>query len=273
MGEAGRFRIDWDDFKSTAADRFRDLIGKTDFSDVTLVSRDGQRMPSHQVILASGCSFFRTLLEEETTPKPLIFMRGVDSNILQPLITFLYTGGAEVEEELLVDFMALTEDLGVEGLANPNKTTDKGGFEEDDKRNLSGMVGNFEYEERGDDNRVTKEKDKETKIQNAKSDILKFYCDKCKRHFNIESNFNKHKLMHERGTNDLKVPIPDIDIDGFYPCNDCDKKMKDKSNFRRHFRRDHLKIEHNCGECDYSSTDSLNLRIHMKKRHNKQSFK
>ena len=88
MTQVGRFRIDWDDFKSTAADRFRDLIGKKDFSDVTLVSGDGQRIPSHQVILASGSSFFRTLLEEETTPKPLILMRGVDSNILEPLIRY-----------------------------------------------------------------------------------------------------------------------------------------------------------------------------------------
>ena len=218
MGQAGRFRIDWDDFKSTAADRFRDLIGKTDFSDVTLVSGDGQRIPSHQVILASGSSFFRTLLEEETTPKPLILMRGVDSNILEPLITFLYTGGAEVKEELLVDFMALTEDLGVEGLANPNKRTEEAGFEGDDKRNLKGMVDNFDYGDRGDG--VNEEKGKETRIQNGKSDILKFYCDKCKRHFNIESNFNKHKLMHERGTNNLEgpslVPLPDIDSDGFY---------------------------------------------------------
>ena len=274
MTESGRFCIDWDDFKSTAADRFRDLVGKKDFSDVTLVSGDGQRIPSHQVILASGCSFFRTLLEEETTPKPLIFMRGVDSNVLRPLITFLYTGGAEVKEELLVDFMALTEDLGVDGLANPNVTTDEGG-KEDDKRNLTGIVDAFEYGQREAAN-------KETKIQDAKSDILKFYCDKCKKHFNIESNFNKHKLMHAkgdgrlrfigRGTNNRKgpflVPIPDIDADGFYPCNNCDKRISDRSNYRRHFQRDHLKIEKKCDECDYSSTDPVNLRIHRKKRHN-----
>ena len=88
MTEAGRFCIDWDDFKSTAADRFRDLIGKKEFSDVTLVAADGQRIPSHQVILASGCSFFRSLLEKETTLKPLIFLRGVESNLLQPLIPY-----------------------------------------------------------------------------------------------------------------------------------------------------------------------------------------
>ena len=275
MSEAGRFCIDWDDFKSTAADRFRDLIGKKDFSDVTLVSGDGQRIPSHQVILASGCSFFRILLEEETAPKPLIFMRGVDSNILRPLISFLYTGGAEVKEELLVDFMALTEDLGVEGLANPNMTTDEG-VKEDDKRNLTGIVNEFDHEQRG----MTKERHKD-----SKSDILKFYCEKCNKHFNIEANFNKHKLMHEKGDGRLRfvgrghnnrkgpflVPIPEVDANGFYPCNQCDKRISDRSNYRRHFQRDHLKIEKKCDECDYSSTDPINLRIHRKNRHNKSN--
>ena len=192
------------------------------------------------------------------------------------VITFLYTGRAEVKEELLVDFMALTEDLGVEGLANPSNITQ----EDDDKRNLSGMIDDFDYDDKSDI-----EVTKETKMKRVKSDILKFYCEKCNRHFNIEANFDKHKLMHEKGdkrlisrrTNNRKgpflVPIPDIDEDGFYPCNNCDKRISDRSNYRRHFRRDHLKIEHKCGECDYSSTDSVNLRIHMKKRHNKQFFK
>ena len=109
MAEARRFCIDWEDFKSTAADRFRDLIGKKDFSDVTLVSADGQRIPGHQVILASGSTFFKALLEAEEAPKPLIFLRGIESNILEPLMTFLYTGRAEVREELLAEFMALTQ--------------------------------------------------------------------------------------------------------------------------------------------------------------------
>ena len=181
-----------------------------------------------------------------------------------------------MKEELLVDFMALTEDLGVEGLANPNNATE----EEDDKRNLTGITDDFEYEEQSD-KEVTKEEHRETKMKKTTSEILKFHCDKCNRHFNIEANFDKHKLMHEkgdkrlisRGTNNRKgpfmVPIPDIDEDGFYPCNICDKRISDRSNYRRHFQRDHLKIEQNCDKCDYSSTDPGRLRIHKKKQHHK----
>ena len=113
----GKYSINWDDFSATAAERFGPLIREAKFSDVTLVSGDGQRISSHQVILATGCTFFKNLFEEEAASKmPLIFLRGVEASLILPLLDFLYTGKAEVDEELLADFVVLAEDLGVEGL-------------------------------------------------------------------------------------------------------------------------------------------------------------
>ena len=118
MAAKGNYHIDWDDFTTTSSERFRALVGKKEFSDVTLVSDDGTRIPSHQVILASGCTFFQKLLvEEEISKNPLIFLRGVEASLLDPLLNFLYTGSAEVGEDLITQFVALAEDLGVEGLA------------------------------------------------------------------------------------------------------------------------------------------------------------
>ena len=45
--ELGNFSIDWKDFEALATKRFKDLVGKPEFSDVTLVSGDGQRIPGH----------------------------------------------------------------------------------------------------------------------------------------------------------------------------------------------------------------------------------
>ena len=113
----GKYSINWDDFSATAAERFGPLIREAKFSDVTLVSGDGQRISSHQVILATGCTFFKNLFEEEAASKmPLIFLRGVEASLILPLLDFLYTGKAQVDEELLADFVVLAEDLGVEGL-------------------------------------------------------------------------------------------------------------------------------------------------------------
>ena len=47
----GIFTIDWKDFTEASRKRFKDILARDDFSDVILVSGDGQRLPAHQVIL------------------------------------------------------------------------------------------------------------------------------------------------------------------------------------------------------------------------------
>ena len=108
--------INWDDFSATLNERFEILLREANFSDVTLVSGDGEKISAHQAILATGSTFFKNLLEADS--RPLIFMRGVDSSLLKPLLNFLYIGKAQVPEDLLTEFVALGADLGVEGLAN-----------------------------------------------------------------------------------------------------------------------------------------------------------
>ena len=92
MAIDGKFQIDWDDFTTACLEKFRNALGKKDFSDVTLVSSDGKRIPGHQVILASGCTFFEKLLDGEKSSKPVIFFRGTDSAVLESLLSFLYKG-------------------------------------------------------------------------------------------------------------------------------------------------------------------------------------
>ena len=62
---------------------------------------------------------------EEVSKNPLIFLRGVQASLLDPLLNFLYTGKAEVSEDLITQFVALAEDLGVEGLAKTSPAKDE----------------------------------------------------------------------------------------------------------------------------------------------------
>ena len=57
MAGKGNYHIDWDDFMTTSSERFRALVGKKEFSDVTLVSSDGKRIPGHIGIWVI-CTFF-----------------------------------------------------------------------------------------------------------------------------------------------------------------------------------------------------------------------
>ena len=236
----GKFFINWDDFQKTSTERFRDLVGKKMFSDVTLVTSDGKRTPAHQMVLASGCSFFKKLLEEEETinAKPLIFLRGVDACLLEPILTFLYTGNAEVREELLEGFIALAEDLGVEGLARDGKSKETIG--EDHKPAFEEKMGKFDIEVKAE----------------------QFENDDTKKNINDAKTIGMTRFPKTSGT----VKVPEIGTDGLYQCYDCDRKLTQRGNFRRHVEKDHLRIERKCENCDYSTTNSGMMSYHRTKR-------
>ena len=49
------------------SEKFGGYLGKADFSDVTLVSSDGRELFGHKLILASGSTFFKSLLESQNS--------------------------------------------------------------------------------------------------------------------------------------------------------------------------------------------------------------
>ena len=261
MAVKGNYHIDWDDFTTTSSERFRNLVGKKEFSDVTLVSDDGTRLPSHQVILASGCTFFKKMLEEETSKNPLIFLRGVEASLLEPLLNFLYTGRAEVSEDLITQFVALAEDLGVDGLAktapDQNKFPDTTIKEdtEDDKSEVAKMI-------------AQSVKDGPIKKEPSMTNFPK-ECEKCQMVFNDRDNWTKHVRVHPNPKKSATmIKLPDRDVDGLLQCFDCSKKVRCNSNFRRHVQKHHLKIDFKCDQCDFQHRDAPVISRHRKK-HNK----
>ena len=77
-----------------------------EFCDVTLASADGQKIMAHKVILAASSSIFRNMLVNENHSHPLIFMRGVNQQVLVALMDFMYRGEAEIEKKLIDSFVS-----------------------------------------------------------------------------------------------------------------------------------------------------------------------
>ena len=78
--------MQWKDFKESVNSAFGKLRGKKEFTDMTLVCEDGQQVEAHKVILAASSPFFQNLLQKNTHSHPLIYMRGVESEILLGII-------------------------------------------------------------------------------------------------------------------------------------------------------------------------------------------
>ena len=115
-----KFCLKWTDFKEITDTAFGSLRTNSDFSDVTLACEDGQQIEAHKVILASSSPFFHDLLRRNKHPHPLIYMRGVKSELLEPIIDFFYFGEANVYQENIEDFLALAEELNPQSILTGN---------------------------------------------------------------------------------------------------------------------------------------------------------
>ena len=108
--------LQWNDFKDNAINAFGSLRDDNEFADVTLACDDGKQMEAHKVILASSSPFFKNLLQRNKHTHPLIYMRGVKSGDISAIVDFLYRGEANVFQENLDSFLAIAEELQLQGL-------------------------------------------------------------------------------------------------------------------------------------------------------------
>ena len=116
--------IAWSDFHDNITYRLKQYINQRDFSDITLVTKDYKKIPAHKLILSSGSKFFCGLFAEDLGhPHTLVYLNGVDYDILEAIIQFLYQGQVQLRKEQVNEFLAMAQDLGVEGL---EKETEQG---------------------------------------------------------------------------------------------------------------------------------------------------
>ena len=121
MERPERFSLEWSEFEINLNNTFANLRREEHFSDVTLVSEDGHLVKAHKVLLSTSSPMLDTILKSQDHPKPLIFMRGVKSEVLNSLLDFIYYGKVEIMGDQLDRFMALADELKVKGLSKDKK--------------------------------------------------------------------------------------------------------------------------------------------------------
>ena len=110
-----KYCLVWNEFQANLCSSFGDLREDKDFTDVTLACDDGQQLEAHKVVLISSSPFFMNLLRKNKHPHPLVYMRGLKYENILSLVDFLYHGEANVFQENLESFLAMTDDLQLKG--------------------------------------------------------------------------------------------------------------------------------------------------------------
>ena len=116
MPASEKFSLKWNDFQDNVKSAFAALRKDSEFTDVTLVCKDGHQVEAHKVILAASSPFFQNILKRNKHAHPLIYMRKMKSEDLLSVDDFLYFGEANIYQDNLDAFLNIAEELELKGL-------------------------------------------------------------------------------------------------------------------------------------------------------------
>ena len=71
-----KFSLKWNDFQENTNLAFINLRDDLQFTDITLVSEDGQALEAHKIILSASSPFFKNILKLNKHTHPLIYLKG-----------------------------------------------------------------------------------------------------------------------------------------------------------------------------------------------------
>merc|ERR1712098_97460 len=117
VNSMGMFTLRWSDFEENFRDLFRRIGENKLLSDVTLATVDGGYIQAHKIILSLGSSFFKEIfLNRNNQYNMLIYLKGIRSSALEPILDFLYHGEVSIAQEEIKDFLELGKELEIKAL-------------------------------------------------------------------------------------------------------------------------------------------------------------
>merc|ERR1719233_693613 len=108
--------LNWNGYDGIVRDSCRKIREDQRFFDVTLVTDDGQHIQAHKIILSAGSDFFSDIFMKSNHSDMLVYLKGISSGKLEPVIDFIYNGEAFITQEELKVFIDTGKELKVKGL-------------------------------------------------------------------------------------------------------------------------------------------------------------
>ena len=254
----------WSDFKENTASVFGKLQNTSEFSDVTLVSEEGEKIEAHKVILAFSSPFFMELLSENKHPHPLIYMRGLKYDVLLALPEFLYFGRTNLVQEKLDEFLSLAAELKLKGLVRDEEQDNKGSSSKPKTSHMKLVKENPISEavssiETSIQTQLDTHTNANTKVEQAQN----------------ENNENLEAQIRSMiSSSDESLRSAGMSGKGMvHTCKVCGKRGEN-SNIRRHIESIHIAgVAQVCNICGQIASSRIRLQRHIYENHKEQVCK
>jgi len=270
--------LDWADFETFTKRTVCNLLDDTDFTDVTLVCGDNRQIKAHKSILSACSPFFKTILKNNPHQHPLIYLRGVDIEDLKALVYFMYKGKAEVPQERLGVFIALSSEFRLEGIGNldqepviepeiqaeiePEIETIESEIEPIEIETMS-----LEIETHSEPEIVsTEEHEANLVIESDREELTQRLRNALYETRQLKTEERQYQANPLCETEDIVSKTQPSETCKF-ACGRCDFQSNNKGHLRTHISSVHEAIRYSCNQCEYKATQRCHLTRHRRNRH------
>ena len=237
--------LKWKDFQTNINLSLKDLRSENNFADVTLVCEDNQLIETHKIILAASSSFFKSILTQNKHTHPLIYMKGIKSMDLAAIVDFMYYGEVQVYQEDLANFLAIAEELKLNGLTGVETIE-----ENNDTNNLKQISKPYKTDN-------TNDKVKDELVEDDVRQTMMKKSEECI--YVVSSSLDEL---------DEKINSMMVKDEGLWACIPCGKRDKKITNLKTHIEGIHIKgLLHSCATCEKKFRSRHSLTLHIMRIH------
>jgi len=264
----------WDQFDTNIRDYFRTLSENQRFFDVTLATDDGQQIQAHKIILSAGSNFFSDIFLKSNHSNMLIYLKGISSAQLEPIIDFMYKGEAFITQDELKQFLETGKELQVKGIQGElqglqNHDNDQESVQDN---HMAESINDFNVTEkdnhlidstpsfnqelsRVNENSLESADELDIQIRQIieKRDVV-WTCKVCEKTAALKGVIKKHAETHIEGIS--------------HTCHICSKTFKNKSTRDVHISSIHSLL-FSCNICDKSGMNRKTYSMHKQRNHKK----
>ena len=253
MNNPNKFCLKRNDFGEKIRSLFGDLREDREYTDITLACED-EHIDVHKVILAHSSPFFKRIISKTKNSSPLIYMRGMKARELVYVLDFIYKGEVDVFEDDLPGFLALAEELELQGLAGGQNTWEETG--EPSKEPLQ-LQGPEQFNTINESAAVGSMKTEMFSPAEKKHNPILI-------EYPARPAATKQSVMYGEHVAEKIESMMDYG-DGRWTCNVCGLSKKAKSHIKEHVETHIEGIAYPCDPCGRTFKTSHSLRTHLSK--------
>ena len=235
----------WNDLSEDILSTRKELFENSHFADVTLISDDLKTFNVHRTILYPASDLLKELLlMKQCKTDAILFLKGIKSQFLEPILQFIYFGEVSVPEAQVKKFIKCAKDLDLKSFSGPgNFTLTKSDI---DTFNMDASTGEDIHEESSLDH--SNDVPGPLLLENSGS--------------KSNQTFNMIKRPEDEKENQID----------FYQCDKCEYKSKDNTNLKIHINRLHVRAssvisKYSCNVCTYTNVNPTKMKIHKETKH------